>query len=46
MLFRSKFWRMPWDEFTTADEEQAKFNAMTDKERADNAKDFLKKIGW
>lgn len=42
----SKFWRMPWDEITTADEELERFEAMTDDERADSAKDFLNKIGW
>lgn len=42
----AKFWRMPWDEFTTKDEELERFEAMTDEERAENAKDFLNKIGW
>lgn len=42
----AKFWRMPWDEFTAVDEELERFEAMTDEERAENAKDFLKKIGW
>ena len=42
----AKFWRMPWDEISTADEELERFEAMTDDERAENAKDFLNKIGW
>ena len=42
----AKFWRMPWDEFTTNDEELERFEAMTDEERAENAKEFLNKIGW
>ena len=42
----AKFLRMPWDEFTTKDEELERFEAMTDEERAENAKEFLNKIGW
>lgn len=42
----AKFWRMPWDEITTKDEELERFEAMTDEERAENAKEFLNKIGW
>lgn len=42
----TKFWRMPWDDFTTTDGELERFEAMTDEERAENAKDFLNKIGW
>lgn len=42
----AKFWRMPWDEFTTADEEQQDFEMMTDDERAESAQNFIKKIGW
>lgn len=42
----AKFWRMPWDILTTANEELERFEAMTDDEKADNAKDFLNKIGW
>lgn len=42
----AEFWRMPWDEITAADEELERFEAMTDAEKAENAKDFLKKIGW
>lgn len=42
----AKFWRMPWDEITAADEEQMKFDMMTDEQRAESAKEFLNKIGW
>lgn len=42
----AKFWRMPWDESTTNDGELERFEAMTDEERAENAKNFLNKIGW
>ena len=42
----AKFWRMAWDEITTKDEELERFEAMTDEERAENAKEFLNKIGW
>lgn len=42
----AKFWRMPWDEVTEKDQEQERFDAMTDEEKADNARDFLNKIGW
>jgi hypothetical protein len=37
---------MPWDEITAADEEQMKFDMMTDEQRAESAKEFLNKIGW
>lgn len=40
-----KFWRMPWD-IVVIDEELERFNKMNDEERADNARSFIKKIGW
>lgn len=42
----AKFWRMPWDEITVADEEQMQFELMTESERAESARKFLDKIGW
>lgn len=41
-----KFWPMPWDEIPQADEELARFEAMTDEEKVANARDFISKIGW
>lgn len=40
-----KFWRMPWD-IVEIDEELERFNNMNDEERAENARNFLRKIGW
>lgn len=40
------FWRMPWDEDTVADEELENFERMTDEQRAESARNFLKKVGW
>ena len=42
----AKFWRMPWDEITTVDEEQDEFENMTDEQRAESARNFLNKVGW
>lgn len=41
-----EFWRMPWDDVPTKDEELERFNNMTDKERAESARNFLDKVGW
>lgn len=40
------FWRMPWDEDTVANEELENFERMTDEQRAESARNFLKKVGW
>ena len=42
----AKFWSMPWDELPQVDQELARFEAMTEDERAESARDFLNKIGW
>ena len=42
----ARFWRMPWDDITVADEEQLQFEQMTDEERAESARKFLDKVGW
>lgn len=42
----AKFWAMPWDEPVQVDAELERLEAMTDKERAELARKFRKKIGW
>lgn len=41
-----KFWRMPWDDITTADEELKDFESMTDEQKAASSRNFIKKVGW
>lgn len=41
-----KFWRMPWDDIATADEELEIFENMTDEQRAASARNFINKVGW
>ena len=41
-----KFWRMPWDEEPIVDTSLDDLQVLTDEERAQQARDFIAKIGW
>lgn len=40
-----QFWRMPWDE-VKIDEGMEYLQSLTQEERAEEAREFIKKIGW
>ena len=42
----AKFWRMPWDEMTSAEIEQERFESMTNEQLKESAQNFLNKVGW